>query len=49
MVIEIEENKSDLGKKYIAKLYKDGRLMATYPADKISDIDLSYFDDIEWK
>lgn len=43
MIIKIEENKSKLWKKYIAKMYKDGKLIATYPADKITDIDLSYF------
>lgn len=47
MVIEIEKNTSRLGKRYVAKMYKDGRLMATFPANQISDIDLSYFDDIE--
>lgn len=43
MIIEIKENKSKLWKRYIAKMYKDGKLIATYPADKITDIDLSYF------
>ncbi len=43
MVIKIEENPTKLGKRYIAKMYKDGKLVASYPADKISDIDLKYF------
>lgn len=41
--INIERNPSKLGKRYIAKMYNNGRLIASYPADKISDIDLHYF------
>lgn len=41
--INIERNPSKLGKRYIAKMYNDGMLIATYPADEISDIDLKFF------
>ena len=41
--INIECNPSKLGKRYIAKMYKDWELIASYPADKISDIDLKFF------
>lgn len=34
----MERNPSKLGKKYVAKLYKEWKLMATYPANQISDI-----------
>ena len=44
MVIRIEKNPSKLWKKYIAKMYKDGELLATYPANKISEIDLTFFE-----
>lgn len=40
--INIERNPSKLGKKYIAKMYKDWELIASYPADEISDIDLKF-------
>ena len=36
--IKIERNPSKLGKRYIAKLYNDWKLMATFPANQISDI-----------
>ena len=42
--IKIEHNESKLGKRYIAKLYRDWKLMASYPANQISDIDLSFLD-----
>lgn len=38
MWIKIEYNTSKLGKRYIAKLYKEWKLIATYPANQISDI-----------
>lgn len=41
--INIERNPSKRGKRYIAKMYKDWELIASYPADKISDIDLKFF------
>lgn len=41
--INIERNPSKLGKRYIAKMYKDWELIASFPADKISDIDLKFF------
>lgn len=42
--IKLGRNPSKLGKRYIAKMYKDWKLMATYPANKISDLDLSFFE-----
>lgn len=42
-MIVIEENKSKLWKRWIAKQYKDGQLIASYPADKLSEIDLTFF------
>lgn len=39
----ITENKSKLWKRYVAKQYKDGQLIASYPADKLCEIDLTYF------
>lgn len=48
MYIEILENTSGMGKRYIAKMYKDGKLVASYPANQISNIDLSYFDKQQW-
>ena len=41
--IIITENKSWLWKRYVAKQYKDGKLIASYPADKLCEIDLTYF------
>ena len=41
--INIERNPSKLGKRYIAKMYKDWKLIATYPANQISEIDLKFF------
>lgn len=41
--IRITENKSWLWKRWIAKQYKDGQLIASYPADTLSEIDLTYF------
>lgn len=41
--INIERNPSKLGKRYIAKMYKDWELIASYPANKISDINLDFF------
>ena len=41
--ITIEENKSWLWKRYVAKQYRDGELIASYPADKLCEIDLTYF------
>lgn len=41
--INIERNPSKLGKRYIAKMYKDWKLMASYPANQISEIDLKFF------
>lgn len=41
--IIITENKSWLWKRYVAKQYKDGELIASYPADKLCEIDLTYF------
>ena len=43
LYIEITENKSWLWKRYVAKQYKDGKLIASYPADKLCEIDLTYF------
>jgi hypothetical protein len=45
MVIEIRENETNLGKRYIARQYKDGNLVASYPADELSEIDLSFFEE----
>lgn len=42
--INIEKNPSKLGKRYIAKMYKDWKLIASYPANKISELDLSFFE-----
>ena len=41
--ILITENKSWLWKRYVAKQYRDGELIASYPADKLCEIDLTYF------
>lgn len=41
--INIERNPSKLGKRYIAKMYKDWELIASYPANEISDINLKFF------
>lgn len=41
--INIERNPSKLGKSYIAKMYKDWELIASYPANQISEIDLKFF------
>lgn len=41
--ILITENKSKLWKRWIAKQYKNWELIASYPADKLSEIDLTYF------
>ena len=41
--ILITENKSWFWKRYVAKQYKDGELIASYPADKLCEIDLTYF------
>ena len=41
LCIEITENKSWLWKKYVARQYKDGQLIASYPADKLCEIDLT--------
>ena len=41
--IIITENKSWLWKRYVAKQYRDGELIASYPADKLCEIDLTYF------
>ena len=43
MVIRICKNPTKLWKRYIAKMYKDGKLVASYPANDITDIDLKYF------
>ena len=43
--IMIQENKSKLWKRWIAKQYKDWELIASYPADHLYDIDLSFFYD----
>ena len=43
LCIEIHENKSWLWKRYVAKQFRDGELIASYPADKLSEIDLTYF------
>ena len=43
MIIKIEKNPKKLWKRYIAKMYKDGKLLASYPANQISEIDLKYF------
>lgn len=48
MVIEIRENETNLGKRYIARQYKDGELVASYPADELSEIDLSFFEEQPW-
>jgi hypothetical protein len=45
MVIEIRENETNLGKRYIARQYEDGKLVASYPADELSEIDLSFFEE----
>ena len=42
MVIVIKENESSLGKRYIARRYKDGVLVASYPADELTEIDLTF-------
>ena len=42
-MVMITENKSWLWKRYVAKQYKDGKLIASYPADKLCEIDLTYF------
>lgn len=42
-MITIEKNESKLWKRYVAKQYKDGELIASYPADKLCEIDLTYF------
>ena len=42
-MITIEKNESKLWKRYVAKQYKDGELIASYPADKLCEIDLAYF------
>lgn len=42
-MIMITENKSWLWKKWIAKQYKDGELIASYPANSLNEIDLLYF------
>lgn len=41
--IIITENESKLWKRYVAKQYKDGQLIASSPADRLCDIDLLYF------
>ena len=42
-MIEITENKSWLWKRYVAKQYKNGELIASYAADRLCEIDLTYF------
>lgn len=42
-MIVITENTTWLWKRYVAKQYKDGKLIASYPADKLCEIDLLYF------
>lgn len=46
--IEIERNQSGIGKRYIARQYKDGNLVASYPANELSEIDLSFFEEQPW-
>lgn len=41
--ILIQENKTKLWKRWIAKQYKDGKLIASYPANKLSEIDFNFF------
>ena len=43
LCLRIEENPTRYWKKYVAKQYKDGKLIASYPADKLSEIDLTFF------
>lgn len=43
LVIRICKNPTKLWKKYIAKMYKDWELIASYPANQISEIDLKFF------
>lgn len=43
--ILIQENQTKLWKRWIAKQYKDWDLVASYPADHLYDIDLSFFYD----
>jgi hypothetical protein len=39
--IEVEENKSWLGKRYVAKMYRGNILRATQPADTLEELDLN--------
>ena len=42
-MITIEKNESKLWKRYVAKQYKDGQLIASYPANSLNEIDLLFF------
>ena len=42
--IELRENTSWMGKRYIAVMWKNWKVVAFYPANRLSDIDLSYFE-----
>lgn len=41
--IMITENKSKLWKRWVAKQYRDGQLIASFPANSLKEIDLSFF------
>lgn len=47
--ILIQKNTSNLGKKYVAKLYRDGKLIASTPANDLSDLDFIFLERHRWK
>lgn len=47
-IVKVYENNSKLWMRFVAKLYRGWKLIASTPANKLSDLDFTFLDKQRW-